>query len=126
MNDILFETLKLIVMVAIVVLTRYVVPWVKERVDAEKMSVVADWAKRAVLYAQQTMWSESGEERKAIVTKFLKEMLTEKNIAISEEQIDILIEAAVKEMKISENSGVTITNEIKSGDTTLAQLGRTE
>lgn len=121
MDDIVFEVLKLVVMVAIVVLTRYVVPWVKERIDTEKMSVVADWAKKAVLYAQQTMQSDSGAERKAIVTEFLKEMLAAKNISISDEQIDILIEAAVKEMKISENTGVTITNEIKTGDTPETQ-----
>lgn len=111
MNDILFEVLKLVVMVAILVITKYAVPWIKTRIDTEKMSIVADWAKKAVLYAQQTMWSDSGEDRKAIVTQFLKELLTAKNISISDEQIDILIEAAVKEMKISEN-GVTITNEI--------------
>lgn len=36
-------------------------------------------------------------------------MLIAKNISISDEQLDILIEAAVKQMKISENAGVTIT-----------------
>lgn len=113
MNDILFEILKLIVMVAVLVITRYIVPMIRDKIDTDKTVAIAEWAKKAVLYAQQTMWQASGQERKVIVTKFLKEMLTAKNIAISDEQIDVLIEAAVKEMKISESAGVTITNAVQ-------------
>ncbi len=54
------------------------------------------------------MWSETGAERKAVVTQILKELLMAKNISISDGQLDVLIEAAVKEMKICENAGVTI------------------
>ena len=42
------------------------------------------------------------------MTEFLKEILMAKNIALSDEQLDVLIEAAVKQMKIEENSGVVI------------------
>ena len=42
------------------------------------------------------------------MTEFLKEILMAKNIALSDEQLDVLIEAAVKQMKIEENAGVVI------------------
>ena len=106
MSDICFECLKILVMVAVLVLTRYVLPWVKSKVDSEKL--VAQWAYKAVLMAQQTMKATGGKEKKAIVTQFLKEILQEKNIALSDKQIEILIEAAVKQMKIQENSGIVI------------------
>ena len=93
MSDICFEGLKILVMVAVLVLTRYVLPWVKSK---------------AVLMAQQTMKATDGKEKKAIVTQFLKELLQEKNIALSDTQIEILIEAAVKQMKIQENAGIVI------------------
>ena len=109
MNDILFEALKLLIMVLALAVTRYLIPWLKTQIDTEKMQTISEWAQKAVLGIQQTLWSTSGAERKEIVTKFLKEMLTAKNISISDEQLDILIEAAVKQMKISENAGVTIT-----------------
>lgn len=54
------------------------------------------------------MKATGGKEKKAIVTQFLKEILQEKNIALSDKQIEILIEAAVKQMKIQENSGIVI------------------
>ena len=97
-----------LLMVAVLVLTRYVLPWVKSKVDSEKLNLVAQWAYKAVLMAQQTMKATGGKEKKAIVTQFLKEILQEKNIALSDKQIEILIEAAVKQMKIQENLGIVI------------------
>lgn len=102
MNDILFELLKLIVMIAVLLVMRYAIPWLRARIGAEKISEIEKWAKKAVLMAQQVYWNKSGEERKEIVTEFLREMLIAKNISISGEQLEILIEAAVKQMKIEE------------------------
>lgn len=109
MNEILFELVKVVIMVAVLVITRYVIPWVRERIGADKLAMAEKWVRYAVLKAQQVMWSDNGADRKAYVTEFLKELLIEKNIALSDEQLDILIEAAVKQMKIEENSGITIT-----------------
>ena len=98
MNDILFELLKLIVMIAVLLVMRYAIPWLRARIGAEKIAEIEKWAKMA----QQVYWNKSGEERKEIVTEFLREMLIAKNISISGEQLEILIEAAVKQMKIEE------------------------
>lgn len=106
MNEIIFELLKIVVMVAIVLIMRYFIPWVKERIGADKLTQIERWVRYAVLKAQQVMWSENGADRKAYVTEFLRGLLIEKNIALSDEQLDVLIEAAVKQMKIEENSGI--------------------
>lgn len=108
MDEIIFEVIKVIVMIAVLVVARYMVPWIKEKIGADKLAQIEKWTKYAVEMAQQVHWTETGEDKKAIVTKFLKEMLTAKNIALSDEQLDVLIEAAVKEMKIAENAGITI------------------
>ena len=98
MNDIIFEIIKVIVMVAALVVTRYLVPWLKEKIGADKLAQIEKWARYAVEMAQQVHWSKPGEDRKAIVTEFLREILITKNISISDEQLDVLIEAAVKEI----------------------------
>ena len=108
MNEIIFEVIKVVVMVAALVITRYLVPWLKEKIGTEKLAVAEKWARYAVLKAQQVLWDETGKDRKAYVTEFLKEILIAKNIALSDEQLDVLIEAAVKQMKIEENSGIVI------------------
>lgn len=105
MSDIVFEAVKLIVMVAALVLARYLIPWAKEMLGADRLAAIEKWVKYAVEMAQQVYWSKDGTERKAIVTEFLKGILTEKDISLSDEQLDVLIEAAVKEMKMQENIG---------------------
>lgn len=108
MDNIVFEIVKVVVMLSVLIITRYLVPWIKNKIGADKLAVAEKWAKYAVLKAQQVLWEENGAERKAYVTDFLKELLIAKNIALSDEQIDILIEAAVKQMKIEENAGIVI------------------
>lgn len=104
MSEILYELIKLIVMVVAMVIARYLVPWLKEKIGAEKLAEAERWAKYAVLYAQQVLQKDTGADKKAYVTKFLKELLTAKNIALSDEQLNVLIEAAVKEMKMAEST----------------------
>ena len=92
MNEILFEVIKVVVMVAVLVLTRYLIPWLKAKIGADKLAVAEKWVKYAVLKAQQVLWEKNGQDKKAYVTEFLKEILIAKNIALSDEQLDVLIE----------------------------------
>ena len=102
MSEILFEVLKITVTIAVIVLTRYVVPYLKMCLENSKHNWILKWAEKAVKSAQQTI--KDNEEKKAIVTEFLKEILIAKNISLSDKQIDVLIEAAVKQMKIEEKN----------------------
>lgn len=100
MNDILFEVLKAATVLVIVLLTRYAVPWIKQQVENTKYAWIIQCTELAVRSAEQTiLGSKTGPEKKAIVTKFLKEQLQQKNISISDEQLNTLIEAAVYELK---------------------------
>ena len=103
MSEITMEILKLIVMLAVILVTRYLVPCIKELIGAKQMEEIRAWTKDAVLMAQQVYDAKSGPDRKAIVVELIKKMLIKKNIDISEEQLDILIEAAVKAMKMKDN-----------------------
>lgn len=108
MNEIIYEIIKLAVMVSVLVFTRYMIPWIKDKIGMEKLAVIEKWVKYAVQATQQVHWDIPGKDRKAIVTDFLKKILQAKNISISDEQLNILIEAAVKQMKINEKSGIVI------------------
>lgn len=108
MDSIVFEFIKIVVMVVALVITRYLVPWIKDKIGSDQLAVAEKWAKYAVLKAQQVLWEKDGVDKKAYVTEFLKEILIAKNIALSDEQLDVLIEAAVKQMKIEENAGIVI------------------
>ena len=111
MRDIIMELLKLTIMIATLVITRYVVPWIKAKTQSDTMSVLIDWVMQAVLAAEQCHQAQSGAERKAIVTRFIKELLAQKNLALSDEEIDVMIEAAVKQMNVAKEIGATHENE---------------
>ncbi len=109
MSEIIFEVLKVIVMLVVLLFMRYVIPWVKARIGSENLEMVEKWVNTVVLMVQQVYYAKSGPERKAIVIDMLRGILIQKNISISEEQLDALIEAAVKAMKMEEAKGETTT-----------------
>ena len=104
MRDIILELLKLTIMIATLVITRYVVPWIKAKTQSDTMSLLIDWTMQAVLAAEQTHDAGSGAEKKAIVTEFIKKLLIQKNISLSDEEIEMLIEAAVRQMKMEDGT----------------------
>lgn len=98
MREITLEALKLLIMVTVLVLTRFVVPWLKAKTQNETMQAVLDWTMQAVLAAEQAHQAQTGAERKYIVTEFIKNILIQKNISLSDEELNTLIEAAVLQM----------------------------
>lgn len=99
MDQLLLKIIELLVIITITIVVRYGIPLVERFIEDAKLKSLMQWVDKAVPAAQQTIRAEgSGADKKAIVTKFLKEILTAKNISISDEQLDILIEAAVYAM----------------------------
>lgn len=100
MNDILFELLKTTIIVVIIIITRYLVPYLKMKIEASKYAELANWVEKAVKAAEQTITeSGKGPEKKQKVIDFILDYATENNVDISYEQLEALIEAAVKTMK---------------------------
>lgn len=105
MNDITFEIVKIVAMVCAVLITRYLIPLFRNAIGDDKIAEAAKWIKSAVYFAQQTMSAKTGEERKAFVMQYAKDLRDELKIPLTDEQIDILIESFVKELKIEEAKG---------------------
>lgn len=100
MNEILYEILKSVLVLVLILITRYAVPYLKQKVENSKYEWVVKWAEIAVKSTEQTIFGDKkGPERKAIVTEFIKKMLVQKNISLSDEQLNNIIEAAVFAMK---------------------------
>lgn len=96
MNEVLFEILKAVIILSVTLLVRYAVPFMKLQIEETKYSWVTKWVELAVKSAEQTILGDkSGPEKKAIVTKFIKEQLEAKKISISDDQLNTLIESAV-------------------------------
>lgn len=103
MNDIIFEVIKSLVVIATMVLVRYAVPYLKAQVKNSNLSWIYDWAVYAVKAAEQTNTGTGmGSTKKAIVKEFLSKVVAEAGVDITDAQLENLIESAVYAMKQEE------------------------
>lgn len=103
-RELILRIIEVLISVAAFIITRYLVPAIREWTRGTQLEQIIKWTGQAVLAAEQMYSSYTGKERKAIVTSFLKRMLLHKNITISDEELEMLIEAAVKEMNMNDLS----------------------
>lgn len=81
-----------IIALAVAVITAFVIPWLKGKIDADKLEQIKLWVTVAVEAAEQLYnGTGRGEEKKAYVVKFLQE----KGFTLDPDSLDKLIEAAV-------------------------------
>jgi len=103
-RELILQIIEVLISVAAFIITRYLVPAIREWMRGTQLEQIIKWTGQAVLAAEQMYGAYTGKERKAIVTSFLKRMLLHKNITISDEELEMLIEAAVKEMNMNDLS----------------------
>lgn len=88
-----------LIMVLAVLITVYLIPWIKSQTTEKQREEINAWVKIAVQAAEQLYkGAGKGEEKKAYVLDYLNK----KGFTIDTESIDKMIEAAVLEI----NKGV--------------------
>jgi len=105
MNELIFESWKLVVMIAAAIFVRYITPTLKELqkyvaqlIEDLKEKRVTQWAIKGVNAAEQLHKAETGEEKKQIVTETLQGLRDEIGSNLTDKQLEILLEAAVRAM----------------------------
>lgn len=79
------------------VITYMVVPYLKSKTSKEQRETIMFWVSVAVSAAEQIFNERGmGAEKK----KFVVEFLVEKGIKVSLDELDVLIESAVKELNL--------------------------
>ncbi len=103
MDEKLFEIILGIISLAGLILTGVVIPLIKEKIGNEKLAKYEEWATLAVRSAEMLFPEKGvGATKKKYVVEFLNEMFNKDKVVITEKQIEILIESAVKAMKLEE------------------------
>jgi hypothetical protein len=91
----LTQVLEALIALLVAAVTAFVIPWIRGKMNAESLALVAGWVKIAVTAAEQIYKeSGSGKDRKNYVLGFLEE----KGIKIDDTAIDAMIESAVFEI----------------------------
>ena len=86
------ELLKAVVELMAVLITLFVIPWLKRKVGNEKMTDFLRWVEIGVLAAEQMYQSFEGEEKKNYVVGLLKEQ----GFKFTDAEVSAAIEGAVK------------------------------
>ena len=98
MNDVTMTILKLVISVAVALITVYAVPYLKTLRDNEKYTALFEMVDVAVSAAEQTIKS-GGKDKKEAVMMYLTDWAQTHGIKVSAGQINQLIEAAVYTLK---------------------------
>ena len=103
MDDRLFQIILIIIPVLCTILTAYIIPYIKAKIGTENLSKYEYWVNIAVK-AAELIWVETGHgaDKKKYVIDFMNKMFNSKKTVITEEQMNALIEASVKQLKIEE------------------------
>ena len=103
MNEITSIILKIVVGILFALITRYLIPYLKTLRDDARWKRLVDMVETAVFAAEQTIKDpKSGSEKKEMVLKFVSDWFVKQGIDVTPDEIDKLIEAAVKKMKDEE------------------------
>ena len=103
MDDRLFQIILAVIPVLCTILTVYIIPLIKAKIENEKLAKYEGWALKCVRAAEMIFsGSGRGVEKNQYVIKFLDKLFNSKKTVITDDQMDILIEAALKTMKEAE------------------------
>ena len=113
--------MKALVMLFFIIITYYLVPWLKNKVGVQNMDTFLDWVDIAVAAAEQIYDAADGDQKKAYVISFLEK----KGFKVDAEELDNAIEAAVlhlhdqlyNNVEILQEATMTEESEIEEGAT---------
>ena len=112
MDKLIFEIVLAIVVAIAGIIAKSLIPFLRAKKDAAMEQLrqtrwfwLADIVDSAVAAVEQTVSDEiHGEDKKELALKYIMNILKENNIHISMEQLDTLVEAAVKAMNDNEGT----------------------
>lgn len=100
MNDNLFQVIMLLIPVLSAIITGFIIPYIKTRISAARMDEITKWITKAVQAAEVLFDApESGEEKREYVIGFVDRIFNSKKEIITKEQIRVLLEASLQQMK---------------------------
>lgn len=102
MNEELFSMiLSVIVMAAILAMTGFIIPVLKQRIGQERLAKIEDYISMAVRYAEQVYGPAEWENKKQFVMDYTMGKINELgvNLGLTTKDVNILIEAIVHELK---------------------------
>lgn len=99
MNDNLYKAIITLIPLIGAVITGFIIPYIKTKISSAKLDEISQWVTKATEAAEVLFdIPKSGEEKREYVTAFIDKMFNSKKEVITEDQIRVLLESALKQM----------------------------
>ena len=99
-SELFMRLVTCIVTIVIILISTYVIPWLKVKCGAENMNIVMGYIAYAVRCAEQIYTPDEWKEKKAFVMEYMLNIINNVvKIDMTVEQLDVLIEGMVNEVK---------------------------
>lgn len=99
-NTDITEIIEIIITIASLLITTFLVPLLRKRLSAEKLEELRLWVSIAVSAAEQLYGSKTGQQKKEYVLSFL----LDKGIVFDAAEVAALIEAEVNKLQVRAKS----------------------
>ena len=93
MNDQIFDIITLLIPVTGAIFTGFIIPYIRTKLSAARMDEITKWIAKAVEAPH------SGTEKREYVIQFIDRMFNAKKEIITRDQIRILLEASLSQIK---------------------------
>lgn len=102
---------EIVISLLAVVITTYLIPWIKARTTSAQQEYIRTAAHVAVYAAEKFYGAGNGAQKLEYAEKVLKE---DYGIVLNLNKLEAVIDAAIKEMEQAESGGVTIVENIET------------
>lgn len=99
MDEITKIIVEAIVSISIILITRYLIPWIKEKIGVEKYTTIKQYCELSVRSAEMLFTEEQWKEKKAYVVACVEAKLHEIGLEMTELEVNAIIEGFVQAVK---------------------------
>lgn len=98
-KELISNLLNIIIGVASIIITRYLIPYIKSKLNNSKLENIMIWIEEAVYAAEQICTAENaGDKKKLYVVNRILDISNKSGFNITEQEVILLLESVVKKM----------------------------
>lgn len=97
--ELITKLVEAIVTVVVVIISVYVIPWLKNKVGEDKYATIIEFAEIVVRSAEKIYTPEQWQEKKQYAVNLVIEKAKELGIELGVEEVNAIIEGAVQAVK---------------------------
>ncbi len=94
-----------ILTIAVLLVSAYVIPWLKTKINDEKLTELEKFCEQAVRSAEQLYSPEEWKLKKQYVLSLVNEKMEKLGLGLNEAEVDAVIEGIVNYVKHNTNGG---------------------